>query len=112
MSALLPVALLTASQLVMVSDVPTLNFEPSCRAVAAAPEGQVRNPDACFGQERRARAELEQQWDQFSSRDRARCLQLSRLGGFPSYVELLTCLQIAKEAEKVPDDGLDGRAVR
>jgi hypothetical protein len=29
---------------------------------------------------------------------------LSRLGGPPSYVELLTCLELAKAADNLPDE--------
>jgi hypothetical protein len=38
---------------------------------------------------------------------------LARLGGPPSYVELLTCLQMAKTAKNLPTDGeMNGRAGR
>ena len=34
--------------------------------------------------------------------DRQHCTSLTQMGGSPSYVELLTCLQIAEEAAKLP----------
>jgi hypothetical protein len=104
MPALLPLVL-TASHLMLVSDVPVLKVEPSCRAVATAAVGANRDENACLREERRAHGKLQQQWDQFSSADQTRCLRLSHLGGHPSYVELLTCLQVAKAAKALPGDG-------
>jgi hypothetical protein len=39
-------------------------------------------------------------------------VRLTRLGGPPSYVELLTCLEIAKAANELPDHGLTGSGRR
>jgi LAS superfamily LD-carboxypeptidase LdcB len=105
MPALLPVVL-TASQLMLVADVPTLNIEPSCKSAATAAVSDHRDEKACLRDEQAAREQLQQQWDQFSSADRTRCLALSHLGGLPSYVELLTCLQMAQDVKKLPSDDL------
>jgi hypothetical protein len=103
MPAILPV-ILTASHLLLVSDVPKLNIEPSCRAAAEAAVGQNRDTNACLRDENQARDKLQEEWNQYSRNQQARCLRLSTLGGLPSYVELLTCLQMAKAAKKEPDD--------
>lgn len=106
MPALLPV-ILTASQLMLVSDVPTLNVEPSCKAANSAAVTPNRDENACMNDERRAREALKDQWDQFSTASQTRCLDLSHRGGHPSYVELLTCLQMAKDVKQLPPgDGL------
>jgi hypothetical protein len=106
MPALLPVVL-TAAHLVLTSqEVPKLNVEPSCRAAAVGLIGRGnRSAEACVSDENQARATLTRQWSSFSRRERSRCQQLSTLGGPPSYVELLTCLQMAKAASKLPDKG-------
>lgn len=101
MPALLPI-ILTASHLMLVSDVPTLNVEPSCKAANTVGVMPDRNENACLNDEHRARDALQQQWDQFSSASQKRCLDLSHLGGHPSYVELLTCLQMAKDVKQLP----------
>jgi hypothetical protein len=49
-----------------------------------------------------ARDKLNDQWGQFTPAQQARCVSLSRLGGNPSYVELLTCLELAKAAKALP----------
>jgi hypothetical protein len=104
MPGFLPVLLTASHLLMMVSDVPKLNVEPSCRAAAEASVGQNRDTNACLRDENQARGTLQQQWDQYSGPEQARCLRLSQLGGLPSYVELLTCLELAKAAKPQPGD--------
>jgi len=103
MLALLPVAL-TAAHLVLTAQEPsTLNVAPSCRATAVI-RHSAGGPNACLQAERRARATLTNQWNTFSRAERTRCRTLATLGP-PSYVELLTCLQMAKAAENLPREG-------
>ena len=79
--------------------VPNLNVRTSCEAeAAAAPEGKRQ----CLRDEQNARETLVQQWAKFTLTDRQRCTQLATLGGTASYVELLTCLQMAVDASKLP----------
>lgn len=108
MPAMLPVILTASHLLLAVHDVPKLNVEPSCRAAAEASVGENRDTNACLRDENQARDKLHQQWDSFSGPEQARCLRLSTLGGLPSYVELLTCLQMAQDLKREPaeDKGL------
>ena len=101
MTVLLAVVLL-GSQIVMAAG-PVLKFDigPSCRAADAT--GAIgRSAAACERDEQTARATLEQEWSQFSRAQRLTCVRLSTLGGSPSYVELLTCLEMAKGAKELP----------
>ena len=109
MPALLPL-IFAASHLVLTADVPRLNVEPSCRAAADSKVFQDnRTTDACLRDERRARADLEKVWNTYAAADQARCLRLSNKGGAPSYVELFTCLQVAKSSRELPgEDKLTG----
>ena len=54
-----------------------------------------------------ARDKLAQDWGRYSAGQRAHCVRLSTLGGLPSYVELLTCLELAKAAAELPDDSME-----
>ena len=100
----LKVVLLAGSQLVLAADqVPALNVEPTCRAAAKAVVNGDRNEDTCKSDENAARGKLDQEWSQFTSAQKAHCVTLSTPGGSPSYVELLTCLEMAQAAAKVPD---------
>ena len=107
---LLPVLLLgaqmLASRAILVADpVPNLDIGPSCRAAAAAAAAAVtntRDTASCEQDENNARAKLEQELSQFTAAEQERCVQLTRTGGNPSYVEVLTCLEISKGAKDVP----------
>jgi len=79
--------------------VPAFDIEPSCRALQSAEVAGAggRSVEICRKSELRARDQLERLWPQFDAADRRRCIELSRMGGLPSYVELITCLEIARE---------------
>jgi hypothetical protein len=101
MSVLLPV--IVSSHLIFVADkVPELNYQPSCRAAAQTAALQNRNEDACLQDEKAAKAKLQEEWSSFGAQDKAHCVRLSSTGGFPSYVELLTCVEMSKAAANLP----------
>ena len=113
MAVVLPVLLASAPFAVAASEVPKLDIGPSCRAAATAGISVDRSEDACRRDEQQARDELKRKWPGFAAVERARCTSLSHRGGSPSYVELLTCLEVAKQANNLPDDsGLKGRVER
>lgn len=104
LASTLPLILASAA---LASEVPKLNVKPTCRAAAAS--SVTRPQEACLRDERQAQTTLEKQWKQYSGAEQNRCTSLTRLGGPPSYVELLTCLETAKEASKLPhDSGVKG----
>jgi hypothetical protein len=112
MPALLPI-LLTGSFLVLAADrVPDLNIEPSCHAAATVATVLNRSEDTCKRDEHDARGKLDQEWGQFTPTQRERCVSLSTLGGSASYVELLTCLEMAKAAANLPAEPLNGPVKR
>ena len=80
-----------------VSQPPDLDVHASCRAVEprSAP-GTSR--EVCQRSEREASSRLTREWKDFRPADRRYCMGLSTLGGLPSYVELLTCLELARDA--------------
>jgi hypothetical protein len=82
-----------------VERVPEFDIGPTCRALQSAEVAGAggRNVEICRRTELRARDQLERQWVQFAAADRRRCLELSTMGGSPSYVELITCLEIARD---------------
>ena len=113
MPALLPI-ILTASHLVLAADrMPEFNIDPTCRPAAAAAIAPNRDASACKRDELAARGQLNEQWGQFTPAQQAHCVTLSRLGGAPSYVELLTCLELAKAAQSLPaSDRMTGQGTR
>jgi hypothetical protein len=112
MPGLLPI-ILAGSYIVLAADrMPELNIEPSCRAAAAT--GLIgRDAEICKRDEKTARDKLEHDWGQFNDTQRSHCLALSTAGGPASYVELLTCLELAKAASELPADSrLNGGALK
>jgi hypothetical protein len=99
--AVLPLA---AQLLLPVADhVPSLNVRPSCVAAASAAGAVRQNVQSCLDSEQHARDELVKQWGEFAPPDRARCVLEATLGGEPTYTELITCLEMARDARKMPE---------
>jgi len=101
MPALLPI-FLTASHIVLAADsVPKFDVERTCQPATAAASLPGRASAACQRGEQDARSILQKDWTQYSATDQTRCTGLVTKGGAPSYVELLTCLETAKQARDV-----------
>ena len=80
--------------------VPKLNVEQGCRAAASAGAGALTTVETCMKEEQNARDELAKSWASFSAIDRQQCV--AEVSGFePSYVELLECVTIARDARKL-----------
>ena len=88
-----------------VADVPAYDVAPNCRAAVTVMPGSF---EACMKDEQNARARLAASWDRFTGMQRDNCVQAENAGGSPSYVELLTCLQVAQGAQTLPTDKTDG----
>jgi hypothetical protein len=103
--------LLVSSHLVLAADrVPEFDINPSCQAAAAAAVTQNRSAETCRQDELKARDTLLQEWSGFNAEQKRHCVTLSHSGGGPSYVELLTCLELAQQAAKLPPGiPLEGR---
>jgi hypothetical protein len=83
-------------------DVPKLDFAKSCRTDVAAYPGGGGNK-ACLTDEQNARKTLVRQWKQFGQDSRTRCTRMvTDMVGSQSYVELLTCLQMARDVKTLP----------
>jgi hypothetical protein len=110
MPALFPI-IVTATQIVLVADsVPKFDVERTCRgaAVSGLPG---RDSASCQRDEQDARSKLEKDWSQYNATQRSECDGLVTTGGAPSYVELLTCLEMAKQAKELPEDSKMGNPI-
>ena len=101
----LPVLLLGSQIVLAANAVPKIDIGRSCQSAGAA----TRDKTACEQSENNARAMLEKEWSQFTPLDQPSRARLVTLGGSASYVELLTCLEMAKEAKEHPVDQMDHR---
>lgn len=109
MPALIP-AILTASQLVLAADsIPKFDVERTCRPAASVAVLPGRDSSACQRDEQDARTKLEKEWSEYSVAQRSQCAGFAALDRAPSYVELLTCLEMAKQAKELPKDSKDSK---
>jgi hypothetical protein len=100
----LPIAILAAFSPVAVSDiVPKFDIVRECRFEG----GSTVELDRCSDDERAALRELQRAWAQLADADKRNCLVAATVGGFASYVELLTCLEMAREANNTDKDPRD-----
>ncbi|MCK1453625.1 hypothetical protein IVB36_22805 [Bradyrhizobium sp. 35] len=88
------------SQLVMpVADgVPKFDVARSCKLDIAAAAGlSVGQPlKNCINDEQKAKQQVANGWSKFPAASRASCVPQESIGGTPSYVSLLTCLQMGQ----------------
>jgi hypothetical protein len=85
--------------------VPAFDIERGCRVDSTQAfdlsTGLNETAKRCAADERRARAQLRTQWARFRAVDKMQCIGEADIGGTPSYVDLLTCLQLAKDARQL-----------
>lgn len=79
--------------------VPVLNVKPTCQAGEAPAVSPGRTLDACLQSEEAARDQLQKSWAGFSAADKIQCTGMVKIGP-PSYVDLLTCLEIERDARR------------
>jgi hypothetical protein len=99
-SVLLSAQLITA----VADELPHYDINTNCRANAAASAGIgfPQSVASCKQDEQNARDQLIKEWAQFRPSDRSNCTGLASEGEAHSYVELLTCLQMARDATTLP----------
>jgi hypothetical protein len=79
---------------------PEFDVSISCRAAARGSVTVGTDQQACLSDERTAKDALAKDWSNFSALARTQCVGMNRTGGPPSYVELLVCLEIMRDAGK------------
>ena len=93
----LPIVILAALPISKVADtVPKFDIGRECQSEG----GSKAMLDQCAADEAAARDQLQPQWVQFSAHDKTVCIRETSMDGTPSYVELLTCLEMERDAKK------------
>jgi hypothetical protein len=97
--------LFSSQLLIAVADTaPNLDFRNTCRNAATVSGAPTKNDiDICIADEQGARDQLVKEWAQFASIAKDRCVRASR-EYLPSYVELLTCLSMARDAKGLAEE--------
>ena len=87
---------------------PVLQVGPSCEAAGRGAVVLGRNKEACLADENQALATLKQNWPKYVVSDKTLCMGMVSTGGPASYVELLSCLEINRDARDIQNaDPLD-----
>ena len=90
----LPIVVLATLSPIAVSDTtPKFDIAKECRFESETSS----NLDRCSRDEANALEKLRAEWPQFAEDDRRACLVEATVGGFASYVELLICLEMARD---------------
>ena len=102
----LPIAILVTLSPIAVSDtLPTFDVVKECRDEG----GPAANVDRCSRDEAAALEQLKNEWTRFVGADKRTCTKEAMIDDSASYVELLTCLEMAngagKEDPNPPDPG-------
>jgi hypothetical protein len=80
---------------------PVLQVGPSCEAAGRGAVVLGRNKEACLADENAALDTLKQNWSKYAAVDKTLCLGMVTTGGPASYVELLSCLEINRDARDI-----------
>ena len=87
---------LTSQPLTPVADsVPKFDVVRECQS-EGGPQAVL---DRCKEDEATARGQLGTEWGDFGAGDKSACIRETNVDGSPSYVELLTCLELTKETK-------------
>lgn len=76
---------------------PRLDIEKTCKSSAGAEVrlNETASVDSCLRSERGAESDLKREWSTFPDAAKKQCASQFQAGGYPSYVETLTCLELA-----------------
>jgi len=103
----LPIAILAALSPIAVSDtVPKFDTVREC-SFEGGPRVDVAR---CSRDEAAALRQLQEAWAQYAGADRKACTAEATIGSFASYVDLLTCLEMTRDAKSVDNNSRGPRA--
>jgi hypothetical protein len=60
-----------------------------------------RNKEACLADENAAPKTLKENWSKYAASDKTLCIGMESTGGPASYVELLSCLEVNRDARDI-----------
>jgi hypothetical protein len=80
---------------------PVLQVGPSCEAAGRGAVVLGRNKEACLADENAALDTLKQNWPKYAAGDKTLCIGMESTGGPASYVELLSCLEVNRDAHAI-----------
>jgi hypothetical protein len=79
---------------------PRLDVSETCNAAARGAISAGRDKASCLADERAAQEAIAKDWSTYSAAHKTQCIGNVTTGGPPSYVELLSCLEVMRDAKK------------
>ena len=96
----LPIIILTSQPPTPIADTaPKFDIARVCQSEGGSNEEQKR----CAADETQARDTLQTEWTQFTPSAKKQCNEEANIDNTPSYVELLTCLEMERDVKKEVD---------
>jgi hypothetical protein len=80
---------------------PKFDLAPTCNAAVRFAIVAGRDKEACLDDEHTAESTLAQNWSKYNATDKTQCIGNVKTGGPASYVELLSCLEIMRDAKQI-----------
>ncbi|EIM25502.1 hypothetical protein [Microvirga lotononidis] len=77
-------------------ELPRFNVEATCKEAQPLVPQDTNPYDSCMRDETAAQRQLREIWNSTAESVRATCAREAQIGGTPSYVDMLTCLQVAQ----------------
>jgi hypothetical protein len=111
MKSIIALLLAASAGIAAAQGVPTIDIGPSCKAAAKGSAGVQQDYNSCRKSEEAARDVLVKQWSSFLAADRGSCYRLTTTGTPGTYTELLTCLEMKRDARKLPDNATYGQGI-
>src|ERR1700730_12851358 len=103
----LPIAILaTLSPIAVSGTVPKFDTVRECH-IEGGPTVDVAR---CSRDEAAALRQLQEAWTQYAGADRKSCTTEATIGDFASYVELLSCLEMSRDARSADNNNHEPRA--
>jgi hypothetical protein len=99
--ALVAISLGASGGAALAAGPPRLNMGPSCEAAARGAVVAGRNKAACMSDEDEALDTLKKNWSKYAGDNKTQCIGNVSTGGPASYVELLSCLEIMRDARAI-----------
>ena len=101
-------ALVTQLTVAIADGVPRYNLAPLCRGIAQQgsmsllpSQSAPKDYKSCIRSEMGVRRQLVKLWPTFKASNKVNCVGENSAGGLSSYTGLLSCLQMAQEANKM-----------
>jgi hypothetical protein len=102
---ILPAIFLQSSLLIPVADtIPRVNYTQTCRIESQQTGATEQDREACDRDEEAALDQLKKDWSKYSAGDKGNCISSTTGGYLPSYVELVTCLEMYRFLKQPKSD--------